>query len=167
MVRESAAQDAYTRTRARYRAHRRRTDRDRRPSLKRAVGWGLLIVAVALSGCLDPAESEEDCQHTMTAIPQQDGSVRLDWESMGENQTYSVQRKQGDGDYTFIGATNGTTFHDTTTEAHATYTYFVQDGEGDCALAEVTTVPFFGALTGALLAGVLVVGYAWARRRRK
>lgn len=118
-------------------------------------------------GCHD----NPPCPLGVTALPQDDGSIVIDWLEVEGAEEYRVYRATGGGDFILLASTENTTHTDTTAAVGVTYSYVVTAFDGvfeseDCQAVVTTAVPFFGGVVGIALALVGAVGAAaWARRR--
>lgn len=106
----------------------------------------------------------------LVATANGDGSVSLNWDDVAGVDEYNVYRAEGAGALVLLDTVSESAFLDTSTMAGVTYTYavtLVDDGRESpiCDRAEVTAIPFFGALGAALAALGAVAAIVVARRR--
>lgn len=119
-------------------------------------------------------ETRCDGPADVTAIPQSDGSIKVNWTAVENASQYNVYRAEGGGDFSLLTTTDGnTTMHtDQTTEVGKTYHYRVtaivdQQETQHCDTASATAIPVFPTIVaGALAASVGIAAYATMGRRR-
>lgn len=120
------------------------------------------------------AEAVECPPFDLTAIANDDGSITLSWDELGEGEMINLYRAEDGGDFTYIDTFGEGTkgYHDTDTEVGTTYEYAVTSFDGTteseiCATTEVTAIPVFSTLLAGGLAAMLGIGaYVMIGRRR-
>lgn len=110
----------------------------------------------------------------ITAVANDDGSITVSWDELGEGEMINLYRAEDGGDFVFISmfgeGTNG--YFDTDTEVGVTYEYAVTSFDGTtesevCDTVEVTAIPVFSTLLAGGLAAMLGIGaYVMIGRRR-
>lgn len=119
-------------------------------------------------------EPEMQCPADLTATPQPDGSIQLDWTPAAGSDGTNLYRADGDGEFHYLATADaGVAAHvDQTSAAGGAYSYLATGLYGNqesvgCPLVEVTAIPDFPTLAGAALAlGGSLAAFAWAARRR-
>ena len=112
-----------------------------------------------------PECQETPCPATLLAAANADGSITLTITADGASQLF---RKEAGGPYELLGSFTGDAEHiDTTVTAGLAYTYKLVVAGEECGLVEVSAIPDFPTVVGAVAAtGLGIAGYAFMRRKK-